>query len=88
MGKVIKYDFKKDDDRAGYLLDHTNETAKVTGVYVDNISAIVEHGNVYLGTKADDGIDDALLTNMEDMNQFCLMWLCIFNESVIVKGDE
>lgn len=87
MGNVIKVNFKdKDDESKGYVLDDVKgRKAKVTGVYVKNIAAKVDNVNVYLGTKADDGIDDALLTNIEDMNEFCLMWLLIFNESVIVK---
>ena len=28
------------------------------------------------------------LTNMKDMNEFCLMWLLIFNESVIVNESD
>ena len=89
MTNVIKYDFTKDNTKSGYLLDHKDsEKAKVTGVYVDNIAAMVEHDNVYLGTKADDGIDDTLLTNMEDINRFCLMWLLIFDPSVIIKEGE
>jgi len=49
---------------------------------------MVDNGNVYLGTKADDGIDDALLTNFEDMNQFCLMWLLINDPDVIKEEDQ
>jgi len=48
---------------------------------------MVDHDNVYLGTKADDGIDDALLTTVKELNEFCLMWLLIFNPEVI-KDDE
>lgn len=85
MTNVIKHDFTKDNSKNGYLLNHDNNYAKVKGVYVENICAMVKGDDVYLGTKVDDGIDDALTTNMKDMNEFCLMWLCIFNESVIVK---
>jgi len=87
MSNVIKYDFtNQEDGDSGYITDHTDtQNIKIEGVYVKNISAMVDNGNVYLGTKGDDGIEDALLTNMEDINQFCLMWLCIFNPSVIVE---
>jgi len=88
MGEVIKFNATKDEDNRGYILDHDNPKAKITGVYVENILAMVDHGNVYLGTKADGGVDDALLTNMKDMNEFCLMWLLIFNESVIVNESD
>lgn len=85
MSNIIKHDFSHVNDRAGYLLNHDNNYAKVEGIYVDNICAMVEGDKVYLGTKADDGIDDALTTTMKEMNEFCLMWLLIFNESVIAK---
>ena len=89
MSNVIKHDFTKDDDTHGYITNNTDENnIKIEGVYVENISAMVDNGNVYLGTKGDNQIDDALLTNMKDMNEFCLMWLCIFNPSVIVEDDS
>ena len=45
--------------------------------------ALVSYDNVYLGTKGEDGVDDALLTNKKDLNEFCLMWLLMFNPDVI-----
>jgi hypothetical protein len=84
MSNVIKAEFGQDAD-SGYLI---KDDKKITGVYVKNIAAMVDYDNVYLGTKGDDGIDDALLTNMEDINQFCLMWLLIFNPGVIETGGE
>ena len=84
MSNVIE--FPQNDDRTGYLLTDSEETEgnrKITGVYVENIAAMVQHGNVYLGTKGIDQIDDALLTNIKDINEFCLMWLLIFNADVI-----
>tara|TARA_R110000850_G_scaffold100316_7_gene207541 strand:+ start:2490 stop:2756 length:267 start_codon:yes stop_codon:yes gene_type:complete len=84
MSNVIG--FPDSNDRKGYILTDSDETkgkSKIAGVYVENITAMVEHDNVYLGTKGDNQIDDALLTNMKDMNEFCLMWLLIFNSDVI-----
>ena len=81
MGDVVE--LKPKDDDTGYLLTGK----KVDGVYVHNIAAMINYDNVYLGTKGDDGIDDALLTNKKDLNEFCLMWLLIFNPDVI-KEDE
>lgn len=86
MSNVIKGYFESDDKYKGYLLSHKGDkSAKVTGVYVNNIAAMVEHDNIYLGTKVDGGIDDVTLTNLKDINEFCLMWLLIFNPSVIVE---
>ena len=60
---------------------------KITGVYVENIAAMTDYDNVYLGTKSDDGVDDALLTTKEELNDFCIMWLAIFKPDVM-KNDE
>lgn len=84
MSNVIKHDFTQGNDKTGYLLEHSRGSkSKVTGVYVDNIAAMLDNGNVYLGVKGDDGIENAILTNMKDINEFCLMWLLIFDPSVI-----
>ena len=77
MSNVIG--FPEKDDGTGYILTER----KVTGVYVNNILALVDNGNVYLGTKGEDGVDDALLTSMDDINRFCLMWLAINDPDVI-----
>lgn len=88
MSNVIKGYFDSDDNTKGYLLSHKGkEPAKVTGVYVDSLSAMVEHDNVYIGTRVDGGIDNSVLTNMKDINEFCLMWLLIFNPDVIKEGE-
>jgi len=83
MGEVVE--FIQELDGSGYLTE--DNCKKITGVYVNNVAAMVDNGNVYLGTKADDGIDDALLTNLEDMDRFCIMWLGINNPDVL-KEDE
>lgn len=64
----------------GYLLNENNE---IEGVYAGSIAAMVDYDNVYLGAKADDGIDEAVLTSIEDLNEFCLMWLLIYDPEVI-----
>jgi hypothetical protein len=83
MGEVVE--FLQEEDGSGYLTE--DNCKKITGVYVNNVAAMVDNGNVYLGTKADDGIDDALLTNLEDMDRFCIMWLGI-NSPDVLKEDE
>ncbi len=77
MSNVIE--LKPEDDGTGYLINGE----VVEGVYVNNIAAKVDYDNVYLGVKGEDGIDDALLTNKKDLNEFCLMWLLMFNPDVI-----
>jgi len=77
MSNIIE--LKPKDDGTGYFLNDKT----VEGVYVNNIAAKVDYDNVYLGTKGVDGIEDALLTNKKDLNEFCLMWLLMFNPDVI-----
>jgi len=84
MTNVVK--FPEKDDNRGYLMDDI--TKKITGVYVENVAAMVQYENVYLGTKGDGQIDDALLTNKKDLNDFCLMWLAIFNPEVLKYDEE
>jgi len=84
MGEVIE--FLQEEDGSGYLTSDNCKT--IDGVYVNNVAAMVDNGNVYLGTKADDGIDDALLTNKEDMDRFCIMWLGINNPDVLKEDEE
>ena len=57
MSNVIE--FPDNNDRKGYILTDSEEikgNSKVAGVYVENITAMVEHDNVYLGTKGDNQI--------------------------------
>ncbi len=77
MSNIIE--LKPKDDGTGYFFNDRT----VEGVYVNNIAARVDYGNVYLGVKCDDGIEHSLLTNKEDLNEFCLMWLLMFNPDVI-----
>lgn len=86
MSNVIKVDFGKDEENYGYLIDDND--GSIDGVYCGIISAMkLEDGSVVIGTKSDDGIEHAMLTSMDDINEFCLMWLLIFDESVI-KEDR
>ena len=82
MGNVVE--IKPEEDNRGYLLSGDK---KVTGVYVESLAAMVDYDNVYIGTKGVDGIDDALLTTKDDLNDFCVMWLAIFNPEVL-KYDK
>ena len=71
----------EEDDGSGYLT--ADNCKKITGVYVNNLAVMVDNGNVYVGNKAVDGIDDELLTTIKDMDKFCIMWLCINKPGVI-----
>ena len=78
---IIHVDFGS-NDKSGYLLNE----ARVDGVYSGKIAAMRDDdGVIYLGTKADDGIDNVTESTMDEINEFCLMWLLIFNPEVIVE---
>lgn len=77
---IIHVDFGS-NDKSGYLLNE----ARVDGVYSGKIAAMRDSGVVYLGSKDDDGIDNVTETTMDEINEFCLMWLLIFNPEVIVE---
>jgi hypothetical protein len=77
MGEVVSI---KKENKGYNIVDE-----KVSGVFVENIVAIISDDkiDVLIGEKCDEGIENPLQVSMKDMNEFCLMWLLIFNESVI-----
>lgn len=82
MKNVIQANFGNTEDKSGYLIDDRDKS--ISGVYNGDIAAMtLEDGNVVIGTKSSDGIDNTTFASMKDMNQFCLMWLLIFDPSVI-----
>jgi len=86
MGNVIHANFDQSDDGTGYLLeDVEGGKKKITGVYVGDISAASDGDNIMIGAKVEQGIDHPVFLTMEEMNQFCIMWLCIFNPEVIAE---
>ena len=84
MDNVIHANFNKEEDNSGYTLTEDN---KVTGIYVGDLAAIKEGDKVYLGEKIEQGICYPVVTTLEEMNQFCIMWLCIFQPEVIVEDE-
>lgn len=86
MDNVIHADFNQEKDNSGYTMtDADNGQKRVTGVYVGDLAAIKEGDEVYLGEKIEQGISYPVVTTIEEMNQFCIMWLCIFQPEVIVE---
>lgn len=82
MSNVIEVDFINCKD--GYILNGK----KIEGVYVGKLAAsILDNGNCAIGFKENTGITGQAIS-LEDLNRFCLMWLCIFDESVIAKEEE
>ena len=79
MSNVIKM---FEDESKGYVMNGNS----VVGVYVDGLASISDGNSVSVGQKCNDGIDNAVSLSVGDMNEFCLMWLLIFNPKVIVEG--
>lgn len=80
MGEVIHADFGSDENSGYVITDGT-----IDGVYSGSIAAMRTDGYFYIGEKAADGIDNVTETTMEEINEFCLMWLLIFDPEVIVE---
>lgn len=82
MSNVIQADFGSSEDKSGYLID--DRDGSVDGVYNGGIAAMkLNGGDVVIGTKSKEGIEQATLASMKEMNEFCLMWLLMFDPSVI-----
>ncbi len=84
MGEVIQVSFNPKDN-CGYSFD---EDRKVTGVFVQKVAAMVtdDKKTVIIGEQAEQGIYNGIEIPLEKMNEFCLMWLMIFDESKIKEG--
>lgn len=80
MNNVIHVDFGNDEN-CGYIMDG----GRINGVYSGLITAVRDDDVVYIGTKVDGGIDNVTKATMDEINEFCLMWLLIFNQSVIAE---
>lgn len=87
MSNVIKANFGPEKEKSGYLMD--NRDNGVDGVFCGDIAAMkLADGSVVIGTKNDDSIEEATLVSMDEMNKFCLMWLCIFSPGVVQFDEE
>lgn len=42
----------------------------------------------YIGGRMENGISYPVEISAKDLNEFCVMWLCIFNPDVIAFDDE
>ena len=82
MSNVIQAEFGVDEsDDRGYLLDDNNA---IIGMHVANIAAMkMSSGDVVIGTESGREITNPTIASMDEMNEFCLMWLLIFNQDVI-----
>lgn len=82
MSNVIQADFGNNQDESGYLID--DRDGSVGGVYNGGIAGMkLEDGSVVVGTRSDGCIVQPTFINMKEMNEFCLMWLLIFDQGAI-----
>lgn len=83
MSNVIYGDFISCKD--GYIMNGS----EVEGVYVGDLAATsIDKDLCVIGFKDGDDKISGYEVSIEDINQFCLMWLCIFNEAVIAKDVD
>jgi hypothetical protein len=88
MSNVIEVDFLQNcDDGTGYVTDKAgNGKIIIEGVYVADICACLESSGsdaAHIGAKSENGIDYPVRTSVEELNRFCIMWLCIFDPESI-----
>jgi hypothetical protein len=80
---VINVDFKNESDE-GYLL----QGERVNGIHVKSLTAVSQSGYIAIGGKGDGEITHPQILSMDEMNRFCVMWLCIFNPEVIKEDQD
>jgi hypothetical protein len=78
MTNIIK--FPEIDDRSGYII---SDKEKISGVYVDGLCADALGDSVFVGGKGSREITYPVTLSKSDMNEFCLMWLGMFNPEVL-----
>jgi len=86
MGEVVDGNFA--NEKSGYV----TKGDSIEGVYNGSLCAVLVNGSkdkCTVGYTDDERVIGIEMT-VKEMNEFCLMWLCIFDESVIVKekGDD
>ena len=82
MSNVIKVDFSEKENR-GYIMDGS----KVNGIYHGELAATNNDGFCYIGKGCNNEILNSICMDTEDLNEFCIMWLAIFDPDAL-KFDE
>lgn len=59
-----------------------------TGFSLTKVAALLDDKTLYFGTKNEHGLDDAYETTMHDMNEFCILWLQLFEPNLIKSKAE
>jgi len=85
MGDVIEVNFTDIKEDSGYIMDGES----VRGVYKGDVIAVKKDDDTcMLGFRSIGGVVDPIELTIEELNEFCLMWLLIFNPSVIKEDDQ
>ncbi len=85
MSNVIKVNFTDVKEDSGYIINGR----AVDGVYKGDIVAVrgENDSNCLLGLRGDAAVINPIEVPINDLNEFCLMWLLIFDPEVI-KEDQ
>lgn len=85
MSNVIQVNFTDTKENSGYIMNgHA-----VDGVYKSDIIAVRDQDSddgCMLGLRGDSQVINPVELTIDELNEFCLMWLCIFNPEVIKDG--
>jgi len=86
MGQVIKGQFNQQTETdVGYFVSDSG--SGITGVYAGEFAASLEGGEVYAGIKSATSIEDPALLTRREMNEFCIMWLALFDPTALKEED-
>jgi len=86
MGDVIEVNFTDIKEDEGYIINGR----AVDGVYKADIVAVRKSdsdSDCVIGLRGDSQVINPINTTIDKLNEFCLMWLLIFNPSVIKEED-
>jgi len=87
MGQVITGQFNRQTETdVGYFVSDSG--SDITGVYAGEFAASLEDGQVFAGMKGGSSIEDPALLTKKEMNDFCIMWLSLFDPAAIKYDDE
>ena len=87
MSNVIEVNFTAIIEDSGYVINGQ----EVDGVYKGNIVAVRKSdsdSDCVIGLRGDSQVFNPIDTSIDDLNEFCLMWLLIFNPDVIKEEGE
>lgn len=82
MGEVIKVNFTDIKEDSGYIINGR----AVDGVYKADVVAVRKNdsdSDCVIGYRSIDGVINPIELSIAELNEFCLMWLLIFDPEAI-----